>query len=51
VDVSTTKGNEDGEQGEIEQINTHTKLDILQRNRLVRIWMAMYLSIYFDKEY
>jgi hypothetical protein len=51
VDVSTTKGTEDGEQGEIEQINTHTKLDILQRNRLVRIWMAMYLSIYFDKEY
>ena len=50
-DVSITKVNGDGEQEEIEQINTHTKVVILQRNRLIRIWIALYLSIYFENEY
>ena len=50
-DVSTTKGNRDSEQEEIEQINTHTKHDILQRNRQIRIRIALYLSIYLDDEY
>ena len=36
-DTSTTKRNGDSEQEAIEQINTHTKLDILQRNGLIRI--------------
>jgi hypothetical protein len=36
---------------EIEQIKTHTKLDILQRNRLITIWIALYLSMYFDNDY
>ena len=50
-DVSTTKRNRDSEQEEIEQIDTHTKHDILQRNRHIRIRIALYLSIYLDDEY
>ena len=50
-DVSTTKRNRDSEQEEIEQINSHTKHDILQRNRHIRIRMALYLSIYLYDEY
>ena len=50
-DVSTTKRNRDSEQEEIEQINTHTKHDILQRNRRIRIRIALYLSTYLDDEY
>ena len=50
-DVSTTMRNRDSEQEEIEQINTHTKHDILQRNRHIRIRMALYLSIYLYDEY
>ena len=50
-DVSTTKRNRDSEQEEIEQINTHTKHDILQRNRHIRTRIALYLSIYLDDEY
>ena len=49
-DVSTTKRNGDGEQEEIGQTNSHTKLDILQRNRLM-IRISLYLSTYFDNEY
>ena len=51
VDLSTTKGNSDGEQEDTKQINTHTKGDTLQRNRLVRIWVALYFSTYFCNEY
>ena len=50
-DVSTTKRNRDSEQEEIEQINTHTQHDILQRNRHIRTGIALYLSIYLDDEY
>ena len=50
-DVSTTKGDWDGEQEEIEQINTHTKVDILKENMLIKILMALSLSIYFDNDY
>ena len=50
-DVSTTKRNRDSKQEEIEQINTHTKHDILQRNRLIEIRIGLYLSIYLDDEY
>ena len=50
-DVSTTKRNTDSEQEEIEQINTHTTYDILQRNRHIGIRIALYLSIYLDDEY
>ena len=51
-DVSTTKRNRDSEQEEIEQVNAHTKHDILQRNtRLIRIRIGLYLSIYLDDEY
>ena len=32
-DVSTTK--RDGEQEAIEQINAHTKVDILEKNKLI----------------
>ena len=39
-DVLTTEGNGDGEQKEIEQMNTPTKIDILQWNMLMRIWIA-----------
>ena len=49
-DVSTTKRNRDSEQEEIEQINSHTKHDILQRNRHIRTGIALYLSIYLDDE-
>ena len=49
-DVLTTKRNGDGEQEEIGQTNSHTKLDILQRNRLM-IQISLYLSTYFDNEY
>ena len=45
--VSTTKGNGDHKQEEIQQINTYTELDISQRNRLIRIWIALYFSTYF----
>ena len=34
----------------MEQINTHTKIDILQINRL-RIQMALYISVHFEGEY
>ena len=37
TEVSATKRNGSGEQEEIEQINTHTGLDILQTNKLIRI--------------
>ena len=47
--ISTTKGNGD-EQEEIKLITTHTKLDSLQRNRLIRIWIALYLPIHFEDE-
>ena len=50
-DVSTTKRNRDSEQEEIEQINTHTKHDISQRNRHMRIRIALHLSIFLDDEY
>ena len=50
-DVSTTKRNVDSEQEEIEQINTHTKHDVFQRNRLITIRIALYLSIYLDDEH
>ena len=50
-DVSMTKRNRDSEQEEIEQINTHTKHDILQWNRHIRIRIALHLSIYLDDEY
>ena len=50
-DVSTTKRNRDSEHEEIEQINTHTKHVILQRNRHKIIRIALYLSIYLDDEY
>ena len=50
-DVSTTKRNGDSEHEEIEQVNTHTKHDILQRNRHIRIRIALYLSICLDDEY
>ena len=50
-DLSTTKRNRDGEQEEIEQTSTHTKHDILQRNRLIRIGISLYVSIYLDDEY
>ena len=50
-DISTTKRNRDSEQEEIEQMNTHTEHDILQRNRLIRIRIALYLSIHLDDEY
>ena len=49
--MSTTKGNEYGEQEEVEQRDTHTRLDVLQRNMLIRMWIAPYLSIYFANEY
>ena len=49
--VSTTKGNGDHEQEEIEQMYTYTKLDISQTNRLIRIWMVLYFPTYFDNEY
>ena len=51
VDVSTTKKNGDIKEEEIEQINIHTKVDILQINWLIRISIAPYLSIYFHNEY
>ena len=49
--VSTTKRNGDSEQKEIEQRNRHTKIDILQRNKIIRIQIALYHSIYFEGEY
>ena len=50
-DVSTTKNHRVSEQEEAEQTDTHTKHDILRRNRLIRIRIALYLSIYLDDEY
>ena len=50
-DVSTAKRNRDSEQEEVEQINTHTKHDILQKKRHTIIRMALYLSIYLDDKY
>ena len=47
-DVSTTKGVVHGEQKEGEQINTRTKLDIFQRNGLIRIGIALCLPIHFE---
>ena len=49
-DVSTTERNRDSEREEREQIDTHTKHDIFQRNRHIRIRIALYLSIYLDDE-
>lgn len=40
-DVSANKGDRNGEQEEIQQINIHTKLDILKRYKLIRIWIAL----------
>ena len=50
-DVSTAKRNRDSEQEEVEQIDTHTKHDILQGNRHIRIRIALYLSIHLEDEY
>ena len=35
----------------IEHSNTHTKLDSLQRTRLIEIWMVLHLAIHFEDEY
>lgn len=48
-DVSTTK--RDGEQEAIEQINAHTKVDILEKNKLIWIWIAVYLPMHYEDEY
>ena len=48
--VSNTKRDGDGEKEAIEKVNTHTKVQMLQRNRPIINSMAL-ISLYFEDEY